>query len=143
MWLLFQGHMLVITELIILIQMRWYVICSVVSNSLRLHDLKHTRLPFSCNSAGKNTGVGCHALLQGIFLTQALNLSLLHCRQILHHPNQEGSPFDSVFTTNLVTVWFTYLIEKERVGHRTGYLFTVLFGFCSLVFKKFLLYNGV
>ena len=25
------------------------------------------------NSLGKNTGVGCHAHLQGIFLTQALN----------------------------------------------------------------------
>ena len=32
----------------------------------------------------KNTGVGCHALLQGIFLTQGLNLGLLHCRQILY-----------------------------------------------------------
>ena len=30
----------------------------------------------------KNTGVGCHALLQGIFLTQALDLPLLHGRQI-------------------------------------------------------------
>ena len=28
-------------------------------------------------SPGKNTGVGCHALLQGIFLTQGLNSSLL------------------------------------------------------------------
>ena len=27
---------------------------------------------------GKNTGVGCHFLLQGIFLTQRLNLCLLH-----------------------------------------------------------------
>ena len=38
------------------------------------------------DSPGKNTGVGCHALLQGIFLTQRPNpslLSLLHCRQIL------------------------------------------------------------
>ena len=34
-----------------------------------------------CDSPGKNTGVGCHVLLQGIFLTQGLNpclLSLLH-----------------------------------------------------------------
>ena len=29
------------------------------------------------DSPGKNTGVGCHALLQGIFLTQGLNLGLL------------------------------------------------------------------
>ena len=35
------------------------------------------------NSSGKDTGVGCHSLLQGIFLTQGLNPGLLHCRQIL------------------------------------------------------------
>ena len=29
------------------------------------------------DSPGKNTGVGCRALLQGIFLTQGLNLHLL------------------------------------------------------------------
>ena len=34
-------------------------------------------------SPGKTTGVGCHALLQGIFLTQGLNPGLLHCRQTL------------------------------------------------------------
>ena len=32
---------------------------------------------------GKSTGVGCHFLLQGIFLTQASNPGLLHCRQTL------------------------------------------------------------
>ena len=32
---------------------------------------------------GKSTGVGCHFLLQGIFLTQGLNPGLLHCRWIL------------------------------------------------------------
>ena len=30
------------------------------------------------DSPGKNTGVGCHFLLQGIFPTQGLNLHLLH-----------------------------------------------------------------
>ena len=37
------------------------------------------------DSPGKSTGVGCHALLQGTFLTQESNpqlLHLLHCRQI-------------------------------------------------------------
>ena len=37
--------------------------------------------------SGKITGISCHFLLQGIFLTQGLNpclLSLLHCRQILY-----------------------------------------------------------
>ena len=44
----------------------------------------HCSLPgFSVhgNSPGKNTGVGCHFLLQGIFPTQVSNLGLLHCRQ--------------------------------------------------------------
>ena len=43
-------------------------------------------------SPGKNAGVGCHALLQGIFPTQELNWSLLHCRQIFHQLSYQGSP---------------------------------------------------
>ena len=41
---------------------------------------------------GKNTGVGCHSLLQGIFPTQGLNSGLPHCRQNLYHLNCLGSP---------------------------------------------------
>ena len=37
------------------------------------------------NFPGKNTGVGYHALLQGILLTQGLNLCFLHCTWILYH----------------------------------------------------------
>ena len=33
------------------------------------------------DSPGKNTGVGCHCLLQEIILTQGSNAGLLHCRQ--------------------------------------------------------------
>ena len=36
------------------------------------------------NSPGKNTGVGCHALLQEICPTQGLNPGLPHCRLILY-----------------------------------------------------------
>ena len=36
------------------------------------------------DSLGKNTGVGCHALLQGIFPTQGSNSGLPHCRWILY-----------------------------------------------------------
>ena len=35
------------------------------------------------NSQGKNIGVSCHSLLQGIFPTQRSNPGLLHCRWIL------------------------------------------------------------
>ena len=57
---------------------------SVVSNSLQSHGLWPTRLLCPWDSPGKNAGVGCHFLLQGIFLTQGLNLGLLHCRQTFY-----------------------------------------------------------
>ena len=44
------------------------------------------------DSPGKNTGVGCHALLQGIFPTQGSNPGLLYCRRILYCLNHQGSP---------------------------------------------------
>ena len=43
------------------------------------------------DSPGKNTGVGCHALLQGIFLTQGSNQGLLNHRQILYQLSFPGS----------------------------------------------------
>ena len=61
---------------------------SVVSNSLRSHGLQSARLLCPWNSPAKNTEVGCHSFLQGIFLTQGLNLGLLHCRQTLYHLSQ-------------------------------------------------------
>ena len=42
------------------------------------------------DSLGKNAGVGCHTLLQGIFPTQGLNLGLSHCRWILYHLSHQG-----------------------------------------------------
>ena len=50
--------------------------------------------PLSMGFSSKKTGVGCHALLQGVFPTQGLNprlLRLLHCRQILYCLSYEGS----------------------------------------------------
>ena len=61
---------------------------SVESNSL----WPYARLLCPWNSPGKNTGVGCHALLQEIFPTQILNLGLPHCWQILYQLNHQGSP---------------------------------------------------
>ena len=42
--------------------------------------------------SSKNTGVGSHVLLQGIFFTQGSNLGLLHCKQILQHLSNQRSP---------------------------------------------------
>ena len=51
---------------------------SVLFNSLWPHGLWPTRLFCPWDFPGKNAGVGCHCLLQGIFLKQGLNSGLLH-----------------------------------------------------------------
>ena len=55
-----------------------------MSDSLRPHGLQPARLLCPWDSPGKNTSVGCYALLQGIFPTQELSRGLLHGRQILY-----------------------------------------------------------
>ena len=62
--------------------------CSVASSPWWPYGLSPARFLCPWNFLGKNTEVGCHFLLQGIFLTQRSNpslLYLLHCRQILYH----------------------------------------------------------
>ena len=44
----------------------------------RPHGLSPARLLCPWDSPGKNTAIGCHFLLQGIFPTQGCNLPLLH-----------------------------------------------------------------
>ena len=69
-------------------------VMSVVSDSLRCYRLQPSRLPCPWDSPSKNTGVGCHALLQGVFLTQGSNPRLSFCigRQVLYHQRYLGSP---------------------------------------------------
>ena len=71
---------------------KWKWSRSVMSNSLQPHRLQPTRLFRPWNFPGKNTGLGCHFLLQGIFLTQELNPGLPHCRQMLYRLSHLGSP---------------------------------------------------
>ena len=51
---------------------------SVVSDSLRPHGLQPAKLFCPWNFSGKNTGVGCHFLFQGIFPIQESKPWLLH-----------------------------------------------------------------
>ena len=44
------------------------------------------------DSPGRNIGMSCHALLQGIFPTNGSNLGLLHWRRILYHLSHQESP---------------------------------------------------
>ena len=68
------------------------VSCSGMSDSLRLHGLEPARLLCPWDFPGKNTGVDCHSLLQGIFPIQGSNLHLLHCRQILYSLSHQEWP---------------------------------------------------
>ena len=56
---------------------------SVVADSLWPHGPQPARLLCPWDFQGKNTGVGCHFLLQGVFLTQGLNLGLLGLLQYI------------------------------------------------------------
>ena len=70
-------------------------LCLVTHSCLTLCKPMDCRSPGSSvhgDSPGKNTGVGCHALLQGIFPTQGSNTGLTHCRGILYCLSHEVSP---------------------------------------------------
>ena len=45
------------------------------------------------NAPDKNSGVGCHFFLQGIFLTQKLNPGLPHCGWTLYQLSLQGSQY--------------------------------------------------
>ena len=74
-----------------------------MSESLQPYGLQPARLLCPWDFPGKNTGVSCHFLLQGIFLTQGLNLGLLHCRQTLYHLNYQRSPVSRLNGSSRVT----------------------------------------
>ena len=65
-------------------------VCSVVSSSSRPHGLKLIRLLCPGDFPGKNTGAGCHLLLQGICPTQGSNLRL--CVLCLLHWQADSFP---------------------------------------------------
>ena len=74
-------------------------VCLVVQSYVTLWD------PMDCSpsssfvhgdSSGWKTGVDCHDLLQGIFLTQELNPGLPYCRQSLYCVSNQRSPTDSL-----------------------------------------------
>ena len=60
----------------------FYISSLSVTHSVRSDSV--TPWTRACQALGKNTGVGNHSLLQGIFLTQGLNLVLPHCGQTLY-----------------------------------------------------------
>ena len=70
------------------------------------------RLLCPWDSPGKNTGVGCHALLQGIVPTQGSNTGCLHCRWTLCCLSHCGSP-DTVLDSHQS---LTHLIPSQQLA---------------------------
>ena len=71
------------------------VLCLVAQSYSTLCDPMDCSPPGSSvheDSPGKNTGVGCHALLRRIFPTQGLNPGLPHCKWIVYCLSHQGSP---------------------------------------------------
>ena len=64
---------------------------------------------FHGDSPGENTGVGCHALLQGVFPPQGSNPGLSHCRQIDALPSEPpGKP--------AITAYIPLIIKSPDIG---------------------------
>ena len=77
----------------------------------------------------KNIGVGSLSLLQGIFLSQELNWSLLHCRGIICQLSYHGSPFCFIFLNIFLTLVFLHI---QIVLSSAGSLPST-YGFCPCV----------
>ena len=89
-------------------------LCCVTQSCPTLCDTMDGSLPDSSvhgDSPGKNTGVGCHDLLQVIFPTQRLNPGLLHCRWILYHLSYQGSPQTCLLPTYFWSILSLFVVD--------------------------------
>ena len=119
-------------------------------NFLRTHGLQLSRLLCPWDFPGKDTGLGCHFLLQGIFPTQGSNPGLLHCRQIVYWLSYKGSPFFNYYIKSKAFSCFLVpykliLIFKPRQIPYSGWscLLTVLIPEPWLYYKVLILLHGL
>ena len=88
------------------------VLCLVAQSCPTLCNPMDCSLPGSSvhgDSPGKNTGVGCHALLQRIFPTQGSNPCHPHCWWILYHLSHQESP--------RILEWVAYSFSRVSPGY--------------------------
>ena len=70
----------------------WLLFSHSAASPVQPHGLQPARLLCPWDFPGKNTGVGCHFLLQGIFLTQGSNPHLLHWQADSVVLSHQGNP---------------------------------------------------
>ena len=75
-----------------------------MSDSFRPSRLWPTRLLCPWDAPGRNTGLGCHALLQGTFPIQGLNPGFPHRRWILYLLSQQGSHYMFIDTCRYLCI---------------------------------------
>ena len=96
-----------------------------VSDPFQPHGLYPARLLHPWDFTGKNTGVGCCFLLQGIFPTQRSNLGIPHCKQTLYCLSHRGSPRNWHFILNIIVsnkIWSS----KENLLSTNFYCLAIL-----------------
>ena len=100
-----------------------YMLCAVLSGfSCVTPWTLPTRLLCPWDFPGKNTGVDCHAILQGIFPTQGSKPGLLHCRQILYHLSHQGSPrFHILMPFTYCFQYLKYYISLVCLGNSISF----------------------
>ena len=79
-WIMQKSHVCLCVCVCVCTCVHTCLVAQLLLN-LWLHGLWLTRHPCPWDSPDKHTRVGCHSLLQGIFLIHGLNLGVLHCRQ--------------------------------------------------------------
>ena len=85
--------------------------CPTLCNSL---DCSPPGSSVHGDSAGKNTGEGCHALLQGIFPTQGLKPGLPHCRPISAQYWANGISPPGIDCHSLQTEEFFWIVKNHH-----------------------------
>ena len=97
--------------------------CAQLCLTLPSYGLHPARLLHPCSSPGKNTRMGCHFLLQGIFPTQGSNSHLL---RVLHFQADSlplrhlGSPncyIAHVENHDYIAVWGSFLLPMQNFDH--------------------------
>ena len=77
------------------------------------------------DSPGKDIGIGCHALFQGIFPTEGSNPGLLHCGQILYQLGHQGSPRILEWVACPFSRGSSWPRNQTRVSWVAGRFFTI------------------
>ena len=112
-----------------------------MSDSLQAHGHQPTRLLCPWDFPGKTTGVSCHALLQGIFLTQGSNLAPLICLLSWQADSFATVPTGSPSTQGHKRIRYDLVIKQQQI-HIYGLQIYFQLSLCLCSFKCYPQHSG-